>query len=336
MGNLHKFFPLEPYVRLSDLLLLDQASWANIDTQASTIVGTPCVGIPSVRVGMTWALEYFGFNRFRDHVLVPKFLGRCVLNSLNRFALPVETLTKQTRLVVVVHQYGLKQNTENISRICSNNNLHYIEDSPFGIEKNESISVDSFAKFIGLSKILPVIKGAILLSLNSSFVEFVKQKRQEFSMWSFFVFASLAYLRARNTISSYSPLADATYEMFLQSKGDNWLLRGNILRALDQFHKIASQSAHRLEMIKDQLLEQVMIPNTDRISNIVPFFPPPDQRELAQIIFRKHGFDSGIYHIDTKRNIFSPQYEKALLLPLNPRIPTNHFQALIEELSNNF
>lgn len=327
-----KCYPLEPQVKLGDYQLLRWTSWSDIDHRATELLGKQCLGVPSVRVGMSWALEYLGCRRYRDHVLVPRFMGRCILNSLNRLALPVENLTKQTRLVVVVHQYGLKQRLEFIAKECSSNGLPLIEDSPFGLEAQEELAAGSLAKFIGLSKILPVLKGSLVISNDPSFLGFITRKREEFSLWSWFVFAGMAYLRMRRKSSSYSSLADAVYEMYVPSKGDNNWLRGNVRRALEQLNSLAVQSNRRLSMIKDQLMAQVLIPDTDRMTYIVPYFPGNDL-ERVQKVFRVNRFASSLYHVDVARNLFNPRYEKALLIPLNPRIPFAKFQALLNGLA---
>ena len=323
----------EPQVKFGDYQLFRPTNWIDIDRRATDLLNIQCLGIPSVRVGMSWSLEYLGCRRYRDHVLVPRFMGRCILNSLNRYALPVENLTERTRLVVVVHQYGLKQNLELISRVCSSRGLPFIEDNPCGLEMQEELAFGSLAKFIGLSKVLPALKGSLVISNDPAFLGFIKHKREEFSLWSWFVFAGMAYLRMRRKSNGYSPLADAIYEMYIPSKGDNNWLRGNVNRALAQFKSLAAQSNQRLSMVKEQIMEKVLIPDTDRMTYVVPYLPGNDMEE-ARRIFRMNGFASNLYHIDVARNLFDPCYEKALLIPLNPRIPFSNFRALLNDLAD--
>lgn len=331
--TLSKYYPLEPSVSISDYRPYTSVAWEAIDHAATKALGTECIGIPSVRVGISWTLEHMNCSRHRDHVLVPRFLGRCILNSLSRNAMPVESITPETRLVIAVHQFGLKQNLKSIESECNLRQVPYIEDSPFGMESAEVLGPGSLGKFIGLSKVLPILKGALVISHDQALMEFIKCKRSEHSYWSWPVFGAMAILRHRRWSSVYSPLADAAYEMYLQCKGDNSLLRANSLRGLEKFDSYASESKLRLSLIKDRLSQHVLIPDTDRLSYAVPYLPG-NGVEDAQGMFSANGFDPSLIHVDQSRNLFWPRYERCLLIPLNPRIPVRRFEKLVESLSN--
>jgi hypothetical protein len=88
-----RFHPLEPRITVAELRPGAAPTWEAVGRAAPAILGRDCLGLPSARVGLGWALEYLGTTRHRDHVLVPKFVGRCILNSLSRYALPVERPT---------------------------------------------------------------------------------------------------------------------------------------------------------------------------------------------------------------------------------------------------
>ena len=330
--NPSKYYPLEPRVRFSDYRPHISVAWEAIDRAATKVLGTECVGIPSVRVGMSWTLEHLSCARHRDHVLVPRFMGRCILNSLNRNAMPVESITPETRLVIAVHQFGLKQNLELIEKECSIRQISYIEDSPFGVESDERLGPGSLGKFIGLSKVLPVLKGALVISHDQSLVEFIKGKRSEHSFWSWPIWGAMALLRHRQHMGAYSALADAAYEMYLQCKGDNSLLRANFLHALEKFDSFAAETKLRLSLIKSRLSQHVLVPDTDRLSYVVPYLPGNDLND-AQEVFTANGFDPSLMHVDQARNLFRPSYDECLLIPLNPRIPAERFEKLVESLS---
>jgi hypothetical protein len=325
-------YPLEPRTRLGDFRLLHSTNWGDIDRKASDLLGKKCLGIPSLRVGLCWTLEYLGYNRHRDHVLVPKFMGRCILNSLNRYAFPLEEITSHTRLAIVVHQYGLKQRLDLIGEECDSKGLIYVEDSPCGLEQNEDQGPGSLAKFIGLSKILPVLKGALAVSRDQGLLEFFRTKRKEASLWSWAVLGAMASLRRRRKVRGYSALATAAYEMYPECKGDNAWFRGNILCVLEELDSFATQASLRLSMIEDRIKEWVLIPDSERLAYVVPYFPNENSAR-AQEAFAQFGFDATLFHIDVARNLFRPRYKKAHLIPLNPRIPIKHFQNLVDGLA---
>ena len=332
--NPEKYHPFEPWVGAVDYRLpLPKATWNEVDQRASDLLGIECIGVPSVRVGMCWTLEYLGYVRHRDHVLVPQFMGRCILNSLNRHAMPVEAPSSETRLAIVVHQYGLKQRLELIQEECASKGLVYIEDSPYGLETQEELGPGSLAKFIGLTKIMPVLKGALAISRDQSLTRFMEVKRREWSLWSWAALGAMALIRMRHKAVSYSALANAAYEMYPDCKGDNVWLRGNVLRSLQRLHSFAAEARQRVSLIKDRVKERVLIPDTDRIAYAVPYFPNNEVSQ-SQDVFRLNGFDPNLYHIDVGRNLLCPQFEKALLIPINPRIPFKLFERLTAGLAS--
>ena len=328
----NKYFSVEPSVGPGDYRLLGRSSWENIDQAGNKALRTDCIGIPSIRVGMAWTLEYLNCNRHNDHVLLPKYVSRCILNSLNRYALPVESLTPFTRLVVAIHQYGLRPNLDEIRRECDSRGIPFIEDSPYGLQQEERLGVGSLAKFIGLSKILPALKGALVISDDQSLLQFFKQKRKQSSPWSWPVLGVLALLRRRTMSSGESALAAIAYEIYLDSKGDNRWLRSNLLAALQKLDSFCDASGAKLAMIAERLKHRVILPDTGRLSCVVPLFPGAEPGPWQEVLVRS-GFDPGIYHIDVARNLFNPSYEKALLLPLNPKTPSHRFEILLNRLA---
>jgi hypothetical protein len=330
--NQQKHFAVEPHVGFGDYHLVPRTSWEDIDGKASEVLGQECIGIPSVRVAIGWTLEFLGCKRHSNQVLVPKFMGRCILNALSRYALPVEELTPRTALVVAVHQYGLKQDLDAVQKECVSRGLPYVEDSPYGLETQEELGPGSLAKFIGLTKVLPVLKGGVVISRDRSIMEFFKRKRGEASVWSWVVLGAMALLRRRRRVGDYSALADAAYEMFVQCKGDNVYLRANVIQALGRLDSFAAESRRRLTMAVHLLGQQVHIPDTQRISYVAPYFPESALAE-AQLAFSANGFDPGTYHVDLARNLFSPRYDEGLLIPLNTKIPAERFESLVTSLS---
>jgi hypothetical protein len=328
-----KYHAIDPHVGVGDYHLLPRTTWEELDAKASEVLGSECLAIPSVRVGICWTLEYLGCRRQSDHVLVPRFMGRCILNALSRNALPVEEITSKTALVVAVHQYGLKQDLDSVGKECFTKGLPYVEDSPFGLENQEELGSGALAKFIGLTKLLPVLKGALVISQDQPLLEFFKRRRSEASAWSWVVFGVMALLRRRRRVGGYSPLADAAYELYVQCKGDNVYVRANFMRALGRVDSYGAESSRRLALVEERLGQNVITPDTRRLPYVAPYFPGSGLAE-AQKKFSANGFDPGTYHVDLARNLFNPRYEKSLLIPLNPRIPFTHFVELVESLSS--
>ncbi|MBI3321187.1 MAG: DegT/DnrJ/EryC1/StrS aminotransferase family protein [Candidatus Omnitrophica bacterium] len=327
------FYSWEPRVTWRDLGVAEGATWDTLDRCASELLGAPAVAIPSVRVGLCWMLEYLGLRRHADDVLVPNFLGRCILNQLNRQAMPVRSMTDKTRLVIVVHQFGFAQRLAAIQAECGARAVPYIEDSPYGLSHDERVGEGSLARFIGFSKILPVLKGGAVLSEDLELRVFIRAKRLEANLWSWPLLVMLAWLRHRRFASSYALLGDVASELYVQSGSDNAWLRGQMLRVLRGINEYERIACERLSLIERSLKGRAWLPDCRRLAYVVPVpANESDEEEMARV-FEWHHCDCTRYHFDINRNLFNPEYRRVFLIPLNPWIPAAVFEALVHELA---
>jgi hypothetical protein len=323
-------WPLEPRVTLRDVGVLGRGDWESVEAEGARLLGAACVAVPSVRVALCWILEHLGCGRHRDHVLVPRFLGRCILNSLNRVALPVEVPTEATRAVVAVDQFGFRQRTDVVAE-ARRRGWAVIEDSPYGIGDREAVTPGVLARVVGLTKVLPVVQGALVLTADAALAQWIRGCRERRSAWTWAVWGAMSVVRHRSRVSGYSRLADAAYEMYVPAGGGNRLLRANMLRALRDAPAIGVAHRERVALIRARLGEAVLVPDLARVGYVVPYVPAG--ADAAQAVMREHGFDATLYHVDVARNVFAPRYVRALLLPLNHRIASARFTALIDALA---
>jgi hypothetical protein len=319
-----------PWLALSDLRLAGAPSWEYLDALASSWLGRPCLALPSVRIGLCWALEAQGFSRHRDHILVPRFVGRCILNSLGRFALPVESPTPQTRIALVVDQFGFRQRLDALEPQFAQAKWSYVEDSPYGIGVDEAPGHASLGRFIGLGKALPVVQGALFIPGSEAIARSIKINRQKSSTWALPVWLTMLMLRKRFP-ATYSDIADAAYEMYPATRGGCASLRGNLLAVFDQIRDHERESKSRLAEVAEQLRGHVIVPDQCRLGYVVPYLPRGGLA-VAQAIFRKLNFSETALHIDLARNMLNPDYAKCLLIPLNSKIPQSALFELLYEL----
>lgn len=333
-GKAAKTYGFLPRVALYSHSVARNINWEMIDQKIKKQLDISGVGIPSVRVGICWVLEYFVYKKSNNHVLVPKFLSRCILNAINRYALPVEDITSDTSLALIVDQFGFQQDLEAIEREVQDRNIMYIEDTANSIRITETTGKKSYGKLIGFSKVLPILKGGVLISSNKPLLDFVRKKREEkFPVgYSWFIFMVLAQARHTMEKIQYSALVDLAYEAYLQSPRDNRALLNNFWAGLDMVEEYAEITQERISLIKKLLGEKTWFPDADRLANVVLMPPGNKETEIVQVFNRNH-FDSTLYHHDVNKNIFRPEYKKVFLIPLNPTIPKEQFNNFIEELT---
>lgn len=325
-------FRTEPNVRLGDFDTT-LPSWRTLDERVSALAGREAVALPSVRVGICWALSSMGLKRHADHVLIPRFIGRCILNSLNRVAFPVESFTASTRAVIAVHQFGFRQRLELIEAACRERGVPYLEDSPFSVERTEQPGPGSLAKFIGLSKSLPLLKGGWAVSDNADLLAHLRMRRDQTSGWSWPLFGIMLALRWSTTAASHSNWMEQAYEAYYISAGDNALFRANYSGALAQFATFELAVQRRLAITQGQLGEHALVPENVRLAQFA-LVRCGERREQVAAVLRQRGFDAGSYHFDVERNMLAPRYEQVAMLPLNPRIPDHVFDETVAALAS--
>jgi hypothetical protein len=264
-------------------------------------------------------------------MLVPQFLSRCILDTISRVALPVEYWTPRTRAVLVVHQFGFRQRLEDIAAEAASRSVPYVEDSPFGFEPQERLGPGALARFLGFSKVLPILKGGFALTTDERLAQFFRVKRDRSSLWSWPLLGMLAALRRSRYAAESAVAADLAYELYVESQGDNGWFRGNIRAGLDRIRAWEATVAARLKVLSSELGARVAIPDSCRLAPIVPYFVE-DRHAAAGQIFARHGFNPSTYHIDVNRNLLAPAYRKACLIPVHPRIPQSAFEPLIVAL----
>lgn len=307
-------------------------SWADIDRTASKVFGFDGIGVPSLRVAIRWILEYHGLRRHADHVLVPRFVGRCILNTINRQALPVESCTDRTRAAIVVDQFGMRQDMAAISRECRERGLIYIEDSPCGVASTEAPSDGAAARLIGLTKALPIVQGGLVVTRDAALKRFLIERRDVVTPWSRWMWLVMWSQRRHAQAPPYSPLANAAYEMYADATGGHGWMRGNIAAVLAQLSAVEREQASRMAAIASRLGAHALLPSTNRVGYVVPVIAG-DATAAAQAVLARFGFDRQPYHVDVNRNLFSPNYVPALLLPLGHRIPRVIFDGMLAGLA---
>ena len=324
--------PLEPWVTWRDLGLGGGGGWNDVDAAVTRVLGRPSLGIPSVRIGLVWALEYLGLRRYRDHVLVPRFMGRCILTALTHQALPVEAPTEATRVVITVDQFGLRHDVAAVLAEARRRDWLVLEDSPCGIGADEAPAPGTLARFVGLAKALPIVQGGAVVSDDAPFCEFVRVKRQLAPVWRTVAWTLMTLVRARHGATGHSVLADLAYELYPHVGGGSARLRANVLRVLRTFDQTAALHASRVRRLAESLGHRVLLPDTTRVGYVVPFLC--DDLEPAAIdVFRTQGFDASPYHVDVARNLLAPRYARALLIPLSLRVPDARFARLVDALA---
>lgn len=309
-----------------------RSSWGVLDNLISSKLKADFIILPSVRLGTIWILEYLKYNRSENNILVPKFLSRCLLNSITRSAFPVKIIDKNTKLFFVVDEFGFTNDRKILDDLAKKNNSLYIEDEPYSIKNNIEISNFSIGKFISLSKLLPTVHGAAFLTNDKNLKDFLKSKRNYKSLYSFILFWALFFLKAQYTFSS-SKIVEGFVEMFPYIGGGSWFSRSNILSTLDNFDQYERETLVRINIIKRELEKNIMVPDDIRLLYQIPYFINNNEIQISNI-FKEHSLHFSILNINISKNFLVPDYRLCVPIPLNPKIPRNIFENLINDIKS--
>jgi hypothetical protein len=93
----------------------------------NSIISHGVVPFFSGRSAMFAGLEAFGLTRV-DEILVPPYLGHCVLSSISRTSFPTMTPSDRTKAILVYHQFGFPQQLDRIERVAHRNNWIILND----------------------------------------------------------------------------------------------------------------------------------------------------------------------------------------------------------------
>lgn len=323
-------FALDPQVTLADHRF-SGAAWEELDRAGAAAIGHPCVAVPSVRVGVVWTLAHFGLSRHRDHVLVPRWTSRCIVSDLTRRSMPVEAPTERTRAVLTVHQYGLRQDVAAIVEESRAAGWHCIEDAAYGPDVVEGLTPGSTVRFVGLTKTLPVLRGALALTDDATLATTFRRMRERTRPWSLLVLLGLAYLRSSTRTAGTSQLAEIVYEMYSAAGGADRWTRGNMLCGIERIEEFGAEARRRRGVAVDALSGRVIVAEGARTPYAAMYVG--DDLERASAVLAEHGFPADTYHIDVARNVLHPEHRRAVLLPLNPRIPRARFDAALAALA---
>ncbi|MFA6091808.1 MAG: DegT/DnrJ/EryC1/StrS family aminotransferase [Elusimicrobiota bacterium] len=323
-------YSIDPPIELKSFIG-PSPSWEELDHELSKRLRCRAVAVPSVRVGMLWMLEHLGLRRHESEVLVPRYVGRCILDALGRAALPALSLGIRTRAAVVVHSFGLEPDWEKLRPSLSSAGVPFIEDAPHGLMEEESCGEGSLGKFIALSKLLPMLKGGCFVPQDESLAEFMRQKRSESGpIWiPWWILMTLAPVR-RGRHTAHCVAAESAYSVYPYSPSDNGPLRRNFREALRRLDEYSDVEVRRLGELRSALGARVIVPHARRLIYGVPILADGNsiEEDLSAC-----GFCAERYTMDMACNMLSPRYEKVFWVPVHPGVREDDFHRLLDRLS---
>ncbi len=131
-----------------------------------SVIGEKVHSFSSARAALVFGLRAMELSRL-DEILVPPYLSHCVLSALSRVVFPTLTPTRQTRAILVLHQFGFPQRMDFIESVAAKNGWSVINNCAHTIlseHKTKSIADWGDLTVFSLAKIFPCLLGGAMIS----------------------------------------------------------------------------------------------------------------------------------------------------------------------------
>ena len=309
-----RFLPSEP--------LVDQEAGNDFFSIFKGEYGYNLIPFASARAAMVFAARALGLTR-NTEILVPPWLGHCVLSAISRVITPSLHFSPLTRAILVYHQFGYPQNIEAIEELAQKYNLRILNDCAntlFTKHSAGSILEWGDATLVSLAKLYPSGLGGGLYSQQP---EVMRQLREKYGTASTltqeFAETALATL-VRSDIPGRSFSDSMNIEAVFGYLPDLVAIPRLSLASLpNSSNEIMTDIDHRArirDIVHDFFPESV--PECHK-ETVIPFAIPIRLVENGaearlQEFCGNHGIFLPIMHFDYAMNMLAPNYRKSIVI----------------------
>ena len=268
-------------------------------------------------------------------MLVPRWACTSLYNTMHKVCFPTIQDSPALRGVLAYHQYGFPQRLDVIAQRCRDRGLFLIENCvncAFDGSSPHGMGETGLASIFSLPKMFRTVLGGVLISRDSGLSAFCIDYFREDEPW----IGGLS--RTARRLSEIFPGRGSQYlqEMVYGisdfgrkvASGDIALLRNDFA---------AGAAARRKENYTRLRQEFVDTPffvglEPDVIPYVAPLFGPPEFLARLSTRLSELGWESGIYHFDAARDVFSPDFVACVPLPVHQGLSTADMDTLVETI----
>ncbi|MDP2709081.1 MAG: hypothetical protein Q8O93_03485 [bacterium] len=294
---------------------------------------------PSGRQAITAALTVGGFGR-SSLIAVPEWSSHCVISAVSRVATPAplpEVINYGLKVdgVLLYEQWGwpLPDNArEKIAERFKNNLIILDRVDSADLDNKKKIKFypeNNEFEIISLSKLIGTAGGGFL-KLNGKYKKFKPDNSD------FFLQKKLRGIRSDKKILNFYK----NEIKFLHPDLEAWLENNDLFRAIGQE---ALSRENNLKIILNNKLSQdwkkwmVSAVASGSRPSLAPFFPgaPVSQlKKIKQIIEKKFGVESEIYHFNFSGDPLKPDHKICLAFPINGLVKNT--EAILKEINKMY
>ncbi len=272
----------------------------------------------SARSAMVEGLRVFGLERM-DEILVPPYLGQCVLSAILRTAFPTMTPSIRTKAILVYHQFGFPQKLEEIEAAARDNGWLILNDCAntiFTKTADEHYLVDwGDLTIVSFSKLYHCGQGGALWTgkkdLSALFSERSEGDRESAREAFDFYLDILQNAFGQKTQNTIQALYGFLPDIKTLARKAAEALPGTVTEIQKDIERRKNIYSLALDIFGN------LVPHCP--SEIVPFaIPISGDRErlfmLSAAIMETFKAAAPVLHFDYARNMLAPEYKTALVV----------------------
>ena len=287
---------------------------ARLERVLSDWFGRHVVLLASGRTGLALLLAIKGLHRYRDTMLVPAYLSRCVINAVTHHAMPV--LAGPSSAALLYHQFGFDQRGGPRSGVIVEDIAHAFFARPDTGERRwrSDAAIFSLPKFFGTAG----LGGGVVVADEALAAEVraraagATRADQDTRDWMRSVVAGV-----RDSRPGAADWLDAVYELLFTFPAPE---SADLAGMPDSVAGIAEVGAARAECVAalrsglpragwEAMGDDVLVPYA------LPYFGERPALERIDAALAAQGIHAGVYHLDVNRDMSDPEFRPCVLLP---------------------
>lgn len=283
----------------------------------------PVVMASSGRAGFTLFLEQFGCHLYRTRLSVPRFLSHCVIGSLARNGFPIQEAGGD--VVLHYHQYGFRQATQPREKLVLEDIAHaFFGSSSSGARAwRGGAAAFSLPKFFGTAGLLGglVVPDPVLADQLRDRRDARQQPAPDVLEWRRNV---VMRCHADGTDPTNHALIEGAYALYPVFPQPDPVSLASMPQALDDIRHVAAARLQRVALLHDCLgpTDAGMLAHAQGgMPFAFPHFGQPEILAQADAALAEMGLNAGIYSLDIARDMYAPDYQRALMIPCHHQVP---------------
>jgi dTDP-4-amino-4,6-dideoxygalactose transaminase len=269
-----------------------------------------------------------------EQVLVSPWMGYWIYMTMDKFCFPTTVFNENVRGILLYHQWGFPQKTDEILSFCKEKKLFCIEDCAHAFQsfyQGKRLGTFGDASLFSLAKFFPSVVGGAIWTKSDKMKTFIKKTLSEHeSDLARKAFAHRIKLDSYPTKKNYIELERyyVIYDKLLKCPDYSLaavrqqLINGALEIRRKNFNLFKEAFAgydHMETLFKENVLPWA-----------IPLFFRKKVCEKIATALARENIESGVYHFDINRNMLKPNFIECVAVPCHQGMATEDVMKAIE------